>query len=115
MIGSANNNSCPGVMSCSVYGPGNYTLSHIRLSSLFNCQSSMMSSIMSALPTNMFWSCIAFTCVAKCLKMFETKNSTKHNMYTSIVRKSGLIHRTSLVVISFHDRYQIFFLWKLVR
>ena len=27
--------------------------------------------------------------------------------------KWGLIHRTSLIVISFRDRYQIFFLWKL--
>ena len=34
---------------------------------------------------------------------------------TTIVRKSGLIHRTSLIVISFRDRYQFFFLWKLVR
>ena len=54
MIGSANNNSCPGVLSCLVYGPGNYTLSHIRLSPLSTCQSSMMSSIMSASPTNTF-------------------------------------------------------------
>ena len=33
-ISFANNNSCPGVLSCLVYGPGNYTLSHIRLSPL---------------------------------------------------------------------------------
>ena len=28
---------------------------------------------------------------------------------TTIVRKLGLIHRTSLIVISFGDKYQIFF------
>ena len=77
MIGSANNNS--GVLSCLVYGPGNYTLSHIRLSPLSTCQSSMMSLLCPLCLRTGFSLVFAFTCVAKHLKMFETKNSTKHN------------------------------------
>ena len=85
MIGSTNNNSCPGVLSCLVYGPGNYTLSHIRLSPLSTCKSSMMSSIMSALPKNTSSLVFDFTCIAKRLKMFETPpNTTMYDHCTEI-------------------------------